>query len=267
VPPLLADLHSHWRGQAFAEANVAACVGGLLAPLCVSSLLVHLDWRGVAAVGWLGALLLWWPLKRIALPAPLEHPHDHVHHLPWRFWGFWTLLVLSVSAEFSFNVWGASFFEGVVGMPKAQAVFAFTAFPVGMLLGRFSGALFYRQLGEARLILASLLLALLGFVLFWGQAHPLGCALGLFLAGLGVANQYPMMFSSAVATAPQSSELAAARVSMGSGLAIIVAPLVLGMLADGIGMRLGYLIVPLMLLTALLLWWRLQVPALKAQSC
>jgi fucose permease len=69
---------------------------------------------------------------------------------------------------------------------------------------------------------------------------------GLFIAGLGVANLFPMSLSVATGVAAEQANRASARLSMGSGLAIMTAPLILGWTADQIGLQGAFAIVVLL---------------------
>ena len=76
--------------------------------------------------------------------------------------------------------------------------------------------------------------------------------MGIFIAGLGVANLYPPTISLALGSVPESlSAQASARSVLASGGAILCLPLLLGGLADMIGMKLAFLVVPVLLVLAL----------------
>jgi fucose permease len=87
-----------------------------------------------------------------------------------------------------------------------------------------------------------------GFLVFWLARSPILNLTGLFIAGLGVANLFPLAMSIAVGTAPRQSNLASARVFLGTGTAILCAPLFLGWIADRVsiqnayGMVMGFLV-------------------------
>ena len=66
---------------------------------------------------------------------------------------------------------------------------------------------------------------------------------GLFLTGLGIGGVYPLGVSAAIAAAPGNTDAAAARLAIGGGGAILVAPFVLGALADRVGIGTAFGIV------------------------
>ena len=59
---------------------------------------------------------------------------------------------------------------------------------------------------------------------------------------------YPTTVSRVVAAWPRAPDRAAARAALASGLAIGLAPYLLARLADGVGLRQAYLVVPVLLL-------------------
>ena len=71
---------------------------------------------------------------------------------------------------------------------------------------------------------------------------------GLFLTGLGVASLYPLHLSLAIGTTHNNTLLASARATLASGTAILALPLVLGRLADMVGIRLAYGVVGILLI-------------------
>ena len=103
------------------------------------------------------------------------------------------------------------------------------------------------------LLAATLGLALAGFPLFWFSPGNILTLAGLFVTGLGIGGVYPLGISAAIASAPGNSDAAAARLAIGGGGAILVAPFVLGALADRIGISTAFGIVIPMLLAALAL--------------
>jgi MFS family permease len=112
------------------------------------------------------------------------------------------------------------------------------------------GSRLTRVLPSVALLLAALGVTLVGFPIFWlARFAPVNIA-GLFIAGLGVANFYPLTMSIAVGLAPGPSDTASARVSLGVGVAVLVAPLLLGWAADQYSLQIAYSLVPVFLALA-----------------
>jgi MFS family permease len=67
---------------------------------------------------------------------------------------------------------------------------------------------------------------------------------GLFVAGLGYGAQYPLSIALLLETAPGATDAAQARATLAGGLAIGVAPFLLGALADAVGTHTAFVVVP-----------------------
>jgi len=118
----------------------------------------------------------------------------------------------------------------------------------GMMMGRLIGSRLVRRGGEHRLVLGSIFTAVCGFLMFW-LAGPAALVLaGLLLTGLGVACLYPMLQSLALRATPGQSVQASARTTLASGVAILASPLLLGSLADAMGIARAYGVVAVLLM-------------------
>ena len=247
IQAALSDHHGEGRAIALTEANVGASMAAGLTPLLVgASVRLGLGWRAAALAGVVGLLLLLIIFRRQPIPeAPtLVVEHDRrVTPLPRLFWAYWTVLVLSVAIEWSLVFWGADFLNSVAGLSRTNAVTLMSVFFVAMVGGRFAGSRLTRRLPAANLLLLALAVALLGFLLYWLSILPVANVAGLFIAGLGVANLFPLSLSVATGVAAEQANRASARLSMGGGLAIMTAPLILGWTADQIGLQSAFAIV------------------------
>jgi fucose permease len=122
----------------------------------------------------------------------------------------------------------------------------------GMVAGRFAGRQAAQLMPTERLLLLALGVSATGFFVYWLVPIALVAVLGLFVAGIGVANLFPLTVALALGAAPGQSNEAGARLTFASGTAILAAPLLLGALADAIGIRLAYGVVPIFILGALI---------------
>ena len=175
------------------------------------------------------------------------HPHWKAMITP----AFWTLVALGVASEWCVGYWGADFLADGTGLTRPAAATSLTAFFAAMLVGRIASSRLARTLPPAILLAMTLFVALLGFPLFWLSPGTLLALAGLFLTGLGIGGVYPLGVSAAISAAPGNTDAAAARLAIGGGGAILVAPFVLGALADRAGIGTAFGIVVPMLLAAL----------------
>ena len=173
--------------------------------------------------------------------------------LPLAYWRFWTLALLVVAVEFCIIFWAADYLETVSGLSKANAAMGLSAFMGAMLVGRWLVSRLLMRSKEQQLLLISMVVALVGFLLFWRSPGPLGALIGLVLAGLGVAGQFPIINALALASVPDRMVEGSARITLAAGAAILLMPLLLARLADWFGLQPAYGLVLVLLIMALAL--------------
>ena len=258
---LLSDRHGEWSAVALSESNVAASACAISAPLLVGAF-------AASGLGWRPALVA--PVAALALLAALTFfrssgpPERDVagegaatgtgpRALPPRYWAYWVLVTLGVGSEWCVGYWGADFLDDSAGLTRPGAAAALTLFLVAMLLGRLLGSRLARIVPPTTLLAATLCVALAGFPLFWLSGGTTPALLGLFVTGFGVGSVYPLGVSAALAAAPGNADAAAARLAVGGGGAVLVAPFALGALADRVGIGTAFGVVAPMLLAAVAL--------------
>jgi len=173
--------------------------------------------------------------------------------LPRLFWVYWVALFLGVAVEFCMVFWSADYLEQVLGIGKASAAQAVSLFLAAMIMGRVIGSRLVQRFSPRAVVSISILIAGLGFLLFWRTETVILGLSGLFLTGLGVANLYPLLLSLAIGAAHGSSDQAGARATLASGTAILALPLALGRFADAVGIRLAFGVVLVLLISVFLI--------------
>ena len=263
VQSTLSDQHGANRAIALTESNVGASIGAGLAPLTVGTLArFGLGWRGALIGGALAWVALALAYRRVTVPPSAkdpepEHPTPHTKRairtpLPRRYWAFWLVLFLCVSVEWSVVFWGADFLETNVGLSKVNASTLMTVFFVAMIIGRATGSRLSRRVAISRLLPGALAITAMGFLLFWLAPLAALNIAGLFVAGLGIANLFPLTLSAASSVVtPTQADRASGRIALAAGLAILITPQVLGALADQVGIAGAFAVVVVFLALAL----------------
>lgn len=257
IPSALSEQHGELRAVAFSEANVVSSLVATSAPLLVGwSVRFAGSWR--MALGAVAVVPIFMRLG-FAKAGPASTPATRMKEprkegaLPCRFWVYWIAIVLAVSVEFCMISWSADFLEKELGMRKASAAQALSLFLAAMIIGRLAGSRLVKSLAAHRLVTASILASSSGFLLFWLAGNALLGMGGLFLTGLGVAGLYPLLLAMAMDVAGENSVQASARATLASGTAILALPLILGRLADAVGIRHAYSVVVFLLLGVFLI--------------
>lgn len=251
---ILADTHKERRTQALAESNVVASSAAVLAPLAIGGFaaIPVLGWRLALLITIPALAILFWRFGRTPIPAArLVERGTSGQPLPRTFWLLWAVLFLVMSVEWCIAYWGADFLADVVGLRRSTAATAMSLFFAAMILGRLIGARLARRRQGLTLLLVALLVAIAGFPLFWLGSAPVVNLLGLFVAGVGIANFYPLTIAVATEFAGDAVDLATTRLAISGGGALLISPLLVGAIAALVGMRWGFGFVILLLLAAL----------------
>jgi fucose permease len=257
VPAALSDQHGELRAVALSEANVIASLLATFAPLMVGWFARSFDsWRLPLWIMSLFPLLLLIGFGRNAsshADVSVEEPIPSKASLPTLFWLYWVAIVLGVSVEFCMIFWSADYMEQVLGLLKADAAQAVSLFLAAMIVGRIVGSRLVQRFSTRGVVTVSIVIAGIGFLLFWrGENSAVGLT-GLFLSGLGVASLYPLLLSLAIGAANGNTVQAGARATLASGTAILLLPLALGRLADAAGIRSAYGVVLILLISVFMI--------------
>ncbi|HEX2998382.1 MAG TPA: MFS transporter [Anaerolineales bacterium] len=257
VPAALSDQHGEMRAVALSEANVISSAVASAAALMVGwSADLAGDWRfalGIMALTPLCLFLVFRKGTSLKDTSTIAETNQSSKPLPGLFWVYWVAIVLAVSVEFCMIFWSADYLENVLGMVKASAAQAVSLFLGGMILGRWAGSRLVQRFSTSRVVLASVIVATVGFLAFWRTENIFIGLTGLLLAGLGVASLYPLLLSLAIGAADGNTVQAGARATLASGTAILALPLVLGRLADAVGIRAAYSVVLVLLIGVFLI--------------
>lgn len=252
IPSALSDQHGELRAVSLSESNVIASLVSTAAPLMIG-------WAADLPGGWRLALAIpaFTPFLMLLFLGRAEPPQQALHHgeshaprgpLPFLFWVYWIALVLAVSVEFCMIFWSADYLENRVGMDKVDAARSISLFLGAFIIGRLVASRLVQRFSTRNVVIVSILVAAVGFLLFWTTGTVAPSLTGLFLTGLGVAGLYPLLLSLAIGTSQNNTVLASARATLASGTAILALPLVLGGLADMFGIQQAYAVVGVLLI-------------------
>jgi len=263
VQAVLSDSHGEQRATALSEANIGAAIASTLAPLFVGGLHgLNFGWRSAYLVGiaCLVSLSIYFPNQAAGGQQNLSQeltenltggkPH-HASTLPALFWLYWIVIFLVIAIEWSLLIWGADYLGQAVGMSKSTAAMIISLFYLATVVARIIGSRLTLRTTSKTILMASLILSLAAFPLLWISESKGLSIFALILGGLGVSNLYPMTMAAALGAAPQLADLASARIYLGLGTSVLVSPLLLGYLADYMGIQNAYGFIPGLIVVAL----------------
>ncbi len=252
---VLADHHGERRAVAITEVNVVVMVFGGMTPLLVG-LAEHtgIGWRSTLFLGVVLWVLLTFLFRQEGVPEHVHMSKDgmpmlHTNNkLPLLFWGYWSILFLSVAIEWCISLWGSTFFTTVVGLTPSLASAIMSIFFFAMIIGRVASSFAVRTLPLMPLLLLAESTALVGFLLLWLSPVAALNIAGLGIAGIGIAGLFPLAVAAGFALVPEQSILASARSSQAAGLAMLTVPVVLGWVADQVSLYYAFSLVIVLLI-------------------
>jgi hypothetical protein len=243
LAPLM--LHGPTAAARLSRVNAVASASGILAPLTIG-LIDALGITGrVAMLIAVPPLLILATVKGPDVVPPVLSEAPTGHAVGRTVALGWLRVVLAVGVEFCFVVWAVARLVDS-GLTLAVAALLGSSFPIGMAVGRAIGPVHWRSvspvvIGGSLAIIGTLFVSLLN--------APALIALGLIIAGIGVAPLYPVTLAALVAMPGLSPTRLAAIGALASGTAILITPAALAGLARLVDLRLAYLItIPLLLI-------------------
>ena len=90
----------------------------------------------------------------------------------------------------------------------------------------------------------------IGFAAFWFSHSMVISLISLFTIGLGISIQFALASIRLIGFSEGRPDLAIGRTSLAAGIAIAVAPFLLGVLGDSFGISRAYIMVPLLIAIA-----------------
>lgn len=256
---ILAERHGQRRDRAIVEANAGASAAAVVAPLFIGALdRGAVGWRVSLALPVVALLLLWLRFRGESMSAgamsDAARATGERSPLPRAFWLLCAVCGLLVGAEFCVVFYGALLIGQATGVEIGTAAAIMTVFAVGELVGRLAGSRLTARPGRTRpVLLSTIAFGGAAFVGFWFAQNLLLLVVMLLLLGLGMANLFPLALSLAVASAPGRTDDATARTQLVVGVGIMFAPLLLGALADQLGVGPAFGVTLVLLATAAVL--------------
>jgi MFS family permease len=260
TPAALSDHQAEHRHVALAESSVVSSVIGGIVPATVGlSQRLGFGWGGasVIPVAMLGLLAA--RFGKTPVPESADHATPVVERAPSRplnrtYWAFWLTLVFTDAFEFGL-IFGAAVLLEYRGMSQAGAATALSLLFWGMIVGRFTGSRLVRRVAPIRLLRLTFALAAIGIIAHWLSPILILSIIGLFLAGIGISNLYPLTTSLSLHAAADNSSAAGSRLSLATGLSMLISPLLFGVLTDLADIRVAFAAEPVFLALAIGTAW------------
>lgn len=154
--------------------------------------------------------------------------------------GVWIFSFLGAAAilpEMINSDWAA--FRSTVDLDASDGVagLAYVAFTIGMVIGRLNGDAVVQRVGSIVLLRYATLVAGVGIAVATLIPSIVAVYIGLFVAGLGISVMFPQLYDAAAKSEGAGRSLGA--LTAGSRISLLVAPAVVGLLADTDALTVG----------------------------
>lgn len=155
-------------------------------------------------------------------------------------------LVAAIAIENATTYWATALLIDRTGARAGIATAATAGLVAGMTAIRFIVGPLSLRVRPAMLLTGAFLVAIAGWVVVWTTTSTAVAMAGLVLAGLGYGAQYPLSVALMLGASPGHGDRAQGYATLAGGAAVGVAPLLLGALADGVGMHTAFVVVPVL---------------------
>ncbi|MBI1378093.1 MAG: MFS transporter [Frankiales bacterium] len=274
VNAFLPDRHGAAGPRALSEAHGTGAALGLLGPLALGAFVaVGWGWRPALLVTVVALLALELARGRDLRPfdGTRGHADDPTHHqphgrLPRVFWLALLVFAATAGTEFCLTLWGSDLLRERAGLGEAASTAALVTIVGGMAVGRLVGAPLVSRFRPDDVLVATMVLTTAGFAVVWLSASAVPMLAALCVTGLGMGLQSPLAIGRSVAAAGRQADRGAGLTSVAAGAASGIAPFALAALADHVGVRPAFLLVPALMLVAIALVRGAPVPPVAAPS-
>lgn len=245
MPGIISDHHGPNLGRALAAVNAVPAIAGIAFAFTIGAVLsAGWSWRPpYLALTALIAALAALAARPVPVPDGARHGSFTLRHFRDRSVAIPSLfLVNGVLVEFSIGVWAVTYLREVGGASSGAAPLLSTVFGVMMFTSRLSLHAFQRVFGANSISVAFGIVAIGSGVMVFAPSLT-GRVIGLALVGFGGGPIYPLAFERLHERASHlvDSVGLSAYSALASGIGILIGPLILGVLADSVGLRWGLL--------------------------
>ena len=182
----------------------------------------------------------------------IEHvPSEHGPQggkLSRNFWISWFGFFASIASEFAISFWAAALILDRTGASPAISTLVVVALGAGMAIGRWFGPTLLKQFEVDTQIKIYISTQFVGFAVLW-FSHDLALSfISLLVTGIGISSQFTLTSLRLIGLSDKRPDLSMGKSSLAAGGAIALAPFVLGIFGDHLGISRAYLMVPVLIL-------------------
>jgi predicted MFS family arabinose efflux permease len=245
ISSVISDHHGPNLGRALAAVNAVPAIAGIAFGFFIGGALsAGWSWRPpYLALTALFAIIAAVAARPVPMPSGVRHGTFTLRHFRERAVLVPSLFIVNgVLVEFSIGVWSVTYLREVGGASSGAAPLLATVFGVMLFSSRLALHPIQRRFG-ANTIAASFAVVAIGSAVMVFVPSLAARVVGLALVGFGGGPIYPLAFERLHAQASHRIDSVGlgAYSALATGVGILVGPLILGVLADSVGLRWGLL--------------------------
>ena len=247
----------HMRRAIMSSCHAFWSLGGLLG---ASTGGVLIEWLGVfthsVVVTLVAALMIaaCWKVVLHDAPHPDEAKDEARSRLPRSPlpWLIGLMALFCMVPEGAILDWGALYMRNELGSSVALSGFAFAGFSLTMAIMRFAGDIIRDRLGAVRTLRICGAIAIAGLVIIGLAPNEAVAIAGFALAGIGISNMVPIAFSAAGNLPGMAAGVSLSVVTTMGYSGILLAPSLIGFVAEHTGLGPIFLVLSAFLVVVLL---------------
>lgn len=152
----------------------------------------------------------------------------------------WALVIFGISAEWGVGFWGAEYMKAHLLINASAAATFMSLYFAGTVGGRLASSYVLRRLSPLSLLVSVALGAIATMIALRFTHEIAPTAVLTVILGACLGNFFPLILGSGMRVAPEASSALSAQASQAVGVALLIAPFLLGVLSEGIGMQAAF---------------------------
>ncbi|WP_375384682.1 MFS transporter [uncultured Microbacterium sp.] len=176
-------------------------------------------------------------------------------------WLFGFVILAAFTLDSGVSTWSTVYLQDDLAAVAAIAPLGYAAYQLAILLTRLATDRVVDRWGPRPVVLCATIVSIIGLVAVAVLPFIAAAIVGFALAGVAVGALVPISFTSAGALAPLRSDEIIARVNLFNYVGAVLGAVVIGLLADGPGLGLGFLVPALLLVPVLFVARRFRAAA------
>lgn len=238
--PILSGLHAMWSLGAFS----AAAITGLLehTPMTIHFLIISVLTLSAAVI------FSFFMIRDVSGSGEQQK----IFVLPNR-----GLILLGVicfcvaMSEGAMSDWSSLYYRQVLNALTSSTTAGYTSFAFCMALGRFTGDRFIHAFGHARVLKMNGIMIAVGMTISLLIQHPVWVIIGFACVGFGVSSVIPIVYMLAAKSKSMPPAVALSAVSSVGFTGFLVAPPIIGFVAQALGLRTALII---LVMLGMMIW-------------